>query len=439
MSQKSDPRRPALIAFVVLLVALLAVIVTTTPWETLPEPPGGRVPVDATRDYAPADIALEDRYHRWLWPAVLGGTFVTLLVTVVLGLTAIGTRIARAVARPFGGGAVATLVLGTLAAVAIPFVAALPLSIWRENIQRDYGLIVRGWGDYALDTAKSYGLLAAMTLIGLSVLYVLMRRFPRRWWAPGAAGGAVLVVASSFVYPLVVEPAFHDFSSLPAGDLRSSVLAMAAQDGVEVDDVLVADESKRSTRLNAYVSGIGSSRRVVLYDTTVDKLPPAEIRQIVAHEFGHVKDNDVLDGTLVGALGAATGVCALYLAVSSPWLRRRAGVDDPADPASLALVLAVVAVVVAVSTPVGLAVSRKVEARADVHALNLTRDPATLIAMQRRLSAANLGDVDPPWIVTFLRSTHPTGPTRIANARTWARLHGVPEPPDQADVPIPRR
>jgi STE24 endopeptidase len=88
---------------------------------------------------------------------------------------------------------------------------------------------------------------------------------------------------------------------------------------------------------------------------------------------------------------------------------------------------------------VALEVSRKVEARADIHSLNLTRDPATLISMQRRLSSANLGDLDPPWIVKFLRSTHPVGPLRIANARTWARLQGLPEPPDQAAVPIERR
>ncbi len=425
-------------------MALLAVIATTTPWETLPTPPGGSVAPDPARDFAPADIALEDRYHRWLWPAVLGATGVSLLATLALGLTSAGARVVRTVARPLGGGAIARLVLGTFAIVGLTTLATLPLRIWRESIQRDYGLIVRGWGDFALDSLKSYGLLAASTLIALSVLYLLMRRFPRHWWAPGAAGGALLVLASSFVYPLIVEPAFNNFSSLPEGELRTSILAMAARDGVEVDDVLVADESKRSTRLNAYVSGIGASRRVVLYDTTVNTLPPAEIRQIVAHEFGHVQRNDVLDGTLVGALGAATGVCALYLALSSPRLRRRAGVDGGdggnriADPASLPLVLAVVAVVVALSTPVGLQVSRKVEARADVHALNLTQDPATLIAMQRRLSAANLGDVDPPWIVQFLRSTHPTGPLRIANARTWARLYGVPEPPDQAAVPIER-
>lgn len=413
-------------------------VVVTTPWETVAAPPGGRVAPDVARDFAPDAVALENRYHRWLWPAVLGGSLLTLLATLLLGFTGAGARVVRAVARPFGGGTVAKLVAGSFAVGALTTVAALPMDIWREHIQRDYGLIVRGWGGFAVDALKSYLIASVMALVGLTVLYVLMRRFPRRWWAPGALLGALLVILSSFVYPLLVEPAFNNFSSLPDGELRTSILAMAEQDGVKVDDVLVADESKRSTRLNAYVSGIGSSRRVVLYDTTVRQLPPAEIRQIVAHEFGHVKHNDVLDGTLVGALAAGTAVCVLYLALSSPRVRRRAGVDDPSDPISVPLVLAIVAVIVAVSSPVALEISRKVEARADMHALDLTKDPATLIAMQRRLGTANLGDLDPPWIVTLVRSTHPTTPQRIANARTWAKLHGLPDPPDQAAVPIPR-
>lgn len=435
----SDQRRPALVAFAVLAVALVAVVLVTTPWQTLSAPSGGSVAPDPARDFAAADLAREDRYHRLLWPAVLGGTALSLIAALALGFSAVGARLVRAVARPFGGGAVARLVLGTLAVTALTTLAALPAAIWREQVQRDYGLIVRGWSDFAVDLLTAYAVLAGGTLIGLSVLYLLLRRFPRCWWAPGAVLGAGLVIASSFVYPLVVEPAFNDFSPLPPGALRSSLLDLAARDGVRVQDVLVADESKRSTKLNAYVSGIGSSRRIVLYDTTVATLPPAEIDQIVAHEFGHVKRDDVLRGTLVGALGASCGVCALFVALSSRRLRRRAGVTDPANPDSLALVLAVVAALVAVSTPPALLVSRRVEARADVHALDLTGDPAALIAMQRRLALRNLSDLDANRWVVGLQSTHPDSPLRIAHARTWARLHGRPEPADQAAVPIPPR
>ncbi len=175
-----------------LFTALIVLIVTTTPWETLPTPPGGKVAPDATRDFAPSDIALEDRYHRWLWPAVLGASALSLLATLLLGFTSAGARVVRAAARPLGGRWWAKLVLGTLAVGALTTLAALPMRIWREHIQRDYGLIVRGWGDFAIDSGKSYGLLSAMTLIGLAALYLLMRRFPRHWWAPGRRGGGAV-------------------------------------------------------------------------------------------------------------------------------------------------------------------------------------------------------------------------------------------------------
>jgi STE24 endopeptidase len=215
---------------------------------------------------------------------------------------------------------------------------------------------------------------------------------------------------------------------MPDGPLRSSLLQLAADDHVDVSDVLVADESKRSTRLNAYVSGIGSSRRIVVFDTTLNKLPDNQIRSIIAHELGHVKRNDVVHGTAEGALGAAAAVCLIFVLVGSPRLRRAAGVTDVRDPSSLALLLALVALLGAVSSPVELLVSRRIEARADVHSLTLTRDPGTLIAMQRQIAENNLADLDPPWPEVWFYATHPTGPERIAQARTWAKLNGVPVP-----------
>ncbi|MGQ0632179.1 MAG: M48 family metallopeptidase [Sporichthyaceae bacterium] len=438
-SRDADVRRsPALLA-VVLGIALLVVLITTTPWDTLPDGARGEVARDVSRDFAAADVALEDRYHRWLWPAVLAGTFATLIAGWVLGFTAAGARLIRTAARPLGGGWWARLVAGVAALTGVGVLAGLPFGIWRESIQRDYGIVVRDWGDFALDLGKGYGLAVASTLIALVVFYVLVRHYPRTWWAPGTVLAALLVIGASYLYPVVVEPTFNDFTSLAEGELRTSLLELADRAGVQVDDVLVADESTRTTRLNAYVSGIGSSRRIVLYDTTIAALTPAEIESIMAHELGHVTHDDVLHGTLVGALGAATGVCVLFVVLSSPRLRRRADADDLSDPAGMALVLAVVTVVITLCSPAALLVSRKVEARADIDALELTRDPTTLISMQRRLAGTNLGELDPPALVTFVRSTHPSAPERIANARTWALLNGLPEPADQAGVPIRRK
>jgi STE24 endopeptidase len=174
--------------------------------------------------------------------------------------------------------------------------------------------------------------------------------------------------------------------------------------------------------LNAYVSGFGSTRRIVLYDTVLDRLPDAQIESIVAHELGHVATDDVLSGTLIGALGAGAGAAALGWLLTSPVLLRRAGADGPADPRVVPLLLFLLAVGTLLSTPVQNVVSRHVEERADVQALDLTRDPAAFSDLQRDLAGANLSDPDPPAAWHWIFGSHPTVAQRLAMADDWARL-----------------
>jgi STE24 endopeptidase len=206
--------------------------------------------------------------------------------------------------------------------------------------------------------------------------------------------------------------------------LRQELVEMAARDGVPVSDVLVADASRRTTALNAYVSGFGPSRRIVVYDTLLRDAPPSEVKLVVAHELGHAKYNDVLRATAIGALGAALAVCLLYLALGWAPLLSRAGVGE-AGPRAIALIMALSALAALATSPVASWASRRTEARADEHALELTRDPATFIEMQRRLAVQNLADLDPPPILYFLYATHPAGPERIAQARDFARREHI--------------
>jgi STE24 endopeptidase len=239
-------------------------------------------------------------------------------------------------------------------------------------------------------------------------------------WAGLATAG--LVVVGSFLYPVVIEPAFNRFASMPAGQLRTDLLALAERNGTPVRDVLVADASRRTTALNAYVSGIGSTRRIVVYDTVLAELPPDQIESIAAHELGHVSADDVLTGTLFGALGAAAGVSALgWLLTWSPLLRR-AGAEGPGDPRVAALLLALAAAAAFLALPVQDLVSRHLEARADVHALDLSADPDAFVRVQQRLAAAGLNDPDPPALLQWWFGTHPTAAQRIAMAGDWARL-----------------
>ncbi len=223
------------------------------------------------------------------------------------------------------------------------------------------------------------------------------------------------MLLGSFVYPLVVEPLFNSFTPLPDGSLRSSILELADKEQVRVDDVLVADASRRTTTLNAYVSGLGGTRRVVVYDNLVNDLPEAEALSVVAHELAHARHRDVLTGSVLGAAGVLVGTGVLGLLVGR--LGRRRGVSM-ADPAVVPLVLALMAFGTLAASPVQSTISRQIETRADVDALRATSDPDAFVAMQRQLALRSLSDPTPPAWAQFWFGSHPTTLVRVAVARS---------------------
>jgi len=421
--------RTSLVATLVVLgLVMIGAVVLLVPWRPLPLDGLAPTPADPARDFTVAQIAREEAFHAAVRPPAYVSLGVGLVVAMLLGFTPAGARLVTAVAAPFGGGWWARVLLGTVALTLVGRALTLPWDAWRESVSRRYGLSTRSWGAWGLDLAKSYAVGLVVTLAVLLLVVGLPRWQPEWWWVTGAVVGALLVVLVSFAYPVVVEPVFNKFTPMPDGPLRTSLLQLARDDGVPVNDVLVADASRRTTAVNAYVSGIGATRRIVVYDTLVEQAPPEEVRLVVAHELGHAKQHDVAWGTVLGALGVAFMVCLLALLGRSSWLLGRAGVDSLGDARAVALVLALIAVLTFVAGPAENLLSRRVETRADVHALNLTHDPGATVAMQQRLSVTNLSDLGPSPLVFGLFATHPTGPQRIALARDWARLHGVPVP-----------
>jgi STE24 endopeptidase len=316
------------------------------------------------------------------------------------------------------------VVLGALVITALVEVIRWPLGMWVETILRDYGLSTQDWAGWAGDRLKNLGVEVFLLCVMLLALVALARKV-RRWWIPAAVGAFALTVVTSFVYPVVFEPLFNDFSSMRQGPLRTNLLDMAARDGVPVEDVLVADASRRTTALNAYVSGFGATRRIVVYDTLL-QAPQREVELVAAHELGHAKYDDVLYGTIIGALGAGFGAIALFLVLKP--VRRRTGVTSITDPRAVGVVMGLMTLGSLIMGPAQNVISRHIEARADVHALDLTRDPAMFIAMQKRLAITNISDLSPDAVEYVLYASHPSGPERIAMARAWAKLNGVPEP-----------
>ena len=435
-------RRIAWASLAVLGAATVVAVAVTTPWHPLGHAVPQPVAPDAARDFTPAEIHRAQTLSHALNGPSYGALAAGLIVVIALGFTPLGARLfGRLTARvPFRSLRVA---LAGLAMALITALVALPFAAWSHGVQQRYDLTTQGWSAWFGDQATAFGVAAVTTMVVLVLGCALMRALPRSWFAPAAAAAFVLVLGVSFGYPTVIEPLYNSFTPMRAGPLRTQLLNLARRDGVPVRDVLVADASRRTTTVNAYVSGFGATRRIVVYDTLLRTTPPAQIRLIVAHELGHAKHHDVLHGTLVGALGAAAGVCLLYLFVTAGAVRRRTGVppapepgrrgrDGPADARGVALLGAAVTVGAWLSTPAQNLVSRHIEARADAHSLDLTRDPVTFTRMQRSLALRNVSDPDPGTFDYVMYGTHPTPPQRIAMARDWARLHHSPIPPNLA-------
>jgi STE24 endopeptidase len=344
---------------------------------------------------------------------------VSLVVALVLGLTRSGARLVGLLPGPWWVKAL----LGTLGLLVIGDLVTLPFDLVSRGHALDYGLTTQSLGGWFRDNGTS--LLVSWVFSAGTVLVVLIsvRRSPRRWPLWAGVAGAVLTVLGSWVYPVVVEPLFNHFTPLPHGELRTRILALAEKEQVPVSDVLVADASRRTTTLNAYVSGFGSTRRVVLYDNLVDDVPERETLVVVAHELGHARHHDVVLGTALGATGVVFGSGLLGLLLSRRRLLDRSGVPDPGQPELVPLLLALVAVGSLLVSPVQNVISRAIEARADRASLQATGDYAGFEKMQAELATRSLSDADPPRLSQFWFGSHPTALQRIGMARALEQRH----------------
>lgn len=386
------------------LVVVLVLGALLLPWG--PVPGGTPAPVAASEVFTDAEVARAEAYSRgaraWGWTSLAVAT----AVVVLLGLTRLGPRLVGRLPGPWPlrAALAAAVVVLLEAAVTLPFAVGL------RALQRDVGLSTQSWGGFARDVLVGHLLSLGITVVAVVVLVGLARRLPRAWPAAVGALLAAFVGIASFLHPVVVEPLFNEFEPLADGSLRTSVVDLAQRQGVALDRVLVADASRRTTTLNAYVSGYGDTRRVVLYDTTVGSLPPGQLLSIVAHELSHARHGDVLVGTGLGAGGAFAAAGALALLVP----RRRGGVRRPE---SVPRVLALLTLATLLLAPIQNGASRLVETRADVDALAATQDPRSFSAMQVRLARRSLADPTPPAWSHWWFGSHPTVLERLALAR----------------------
>ena len=355
--------------------------------------PGEKYPreqVDPRASFSAQELEKATGFRNGQFLLFAGQTAIELIVLVIAV-----RRAPRAGRRPVLTGA-----LTAAALVGVTTVVALPLRAVARERAKHVGLVTQSWGGWGVDVVKGTAISAVLAAGGGAVLVLAIGRFGRRWWVPGAAAITGFAVVMTFLGPIVLDPVFNKFTPLPDGSTRTDVLELARRAGVDVGQVFEVDASRRTTAANAYVNGIGHTKRVVLYDTLLRDFTPAETRLVVAHELAHVRHRDVPRFLLYLALVAPPVAYAVSQLVG----------PSPSLPALLAGS-------VAVTAPIGLVgngMSRAIERRCDAEAVAATGDAEAFVAFHRNIALKNLADPDPPRWQQI--GTHPTTVERIALA-----------------------
>ena len=364
----------------------------------------------STESYFSASQVQRARDYRRPQLAIYGGVVAIELGVLALLVARPPRRLRGPFKRPLLAGAAAGAALSLVVTVSI-----LPLQVVSRERAKNVGLVTQSWTGYARDKAISGGIGAVLAALGAATAVGLMRRLPKGWWVPGSVIVVAFGVAGMYAGPVVLDPLFNKFERLPAGQARTDVLDLARRAGVDVGEVYKVDASRRTTAANAYVTGLGKTKRVVLYDTLLENFDRDELRLVVAHELAHVHHRDVPNGLLYLAIVAPFGLFAVAQ------LTRRLAPDGQPGPAALPALALSLAVMVTTITTISNQLSREIEARADSYALTLTGEPAPFISFEKRIALRNLSDPDPPDWQTFLLATHPPTIDRIGVGVAYER------------------
>ncbi len=370
----------------------------------------------------PSPRALE--YYRSgnvLWAV---GTVLGLLLPALILWTGWSARL-RILAFHMGRRWLPSLIVYALLFTAVMALLGLPFSYYVGFVrQHAYGLSSQTLEKWASDWVKGVLVSGIGLALVLWIPYVLLRRSPKRWWLYAALATIPVTTAVMVVSPVLVDPLFNQFGPLRDRSLEQRILALAARAGIPESRVFQVNKSVDTKRVNAYVTGVGETKRIVLWDTLLDKLETDQIAFVVAHEMGHFVLRHVL--ALI-ALAAVLALVSFYLIhrVAGSLIRRfghRFGFGELSDPASLPLLILLGTAVSFVTTPLTLAFTRHQEHEADRFALELTRDNRAAATAFVRLQEENLSIPRPGALFMLWRGSHPSLGDRVDFAnhyRPW--------------------
>ncbi|KAF1080715.1 MAG: hypothetical protein GQF41_3125 [Candidatus Rifleibacterium amylolyticum] len=294
--------------------------------------------------------------------------------------------------------------------------SSIYLGYWREA---ESGFSNIGFAGWLLRYFKSVLLGLGLQTVAILILLAVIRWFPQKWpiLVPGVMGAFSLAV--TLLAPILITPLFYNQTLLEDGKFKADILGMAEQAGMEVDEVYVIDESRYSKHTNAYFTGVGRHRRIVLYDNLIKSHTPDEAALIFAHEAGHWKYSHVAWGLSIGVLAmlliALTYRAVFPILAEVSWF----GLKDISGASGLPFLMVLFMLLQLFVAPVESQISQFMERQADRVALELTGLRDVFISAQVRLSRDNRSDLLPSPLRVFWLYSHPPAIERIRMAEEF--------------------
>jgi STE24 endopeptidase len=306
----------------------------------------------------------------------------------------------------------------------------VPVGVFEQWVLRKYGLSVQGWASWAWDWAKGEFVNVIIAIVFIWILYAVLRRSPRRWWFYFWLAALPLGVLLVFIQPLVIDPLFHKFEPLEQKDpaLTAALEQMVKRAGQNIppERMYWMNASEKVNELNAYVTGIGGSKRIVVWDTTIAKMTTPEIVAVAGHEMGHYVLNHIPKGLAIYALGSLLLFYFGYRLIGFllAWRGGRWGIRAADDLASLPALLLLLSIFTLVLTPITNAISRYFEQQADQYGLEvthgLTPDSGQVAAQALQvLGEVDLDYPDPSRLEVLLTYDHPATRDRVRFALSY--------------------
>ena len=355
------------------------------------------------------------RYHRgglwiWLFQMALG-----LLLPAFFLFTGLSARI-RDLAQQLGRRWFFTIAIYIALFSLLSAVVELPISYYTDFVrEHQYGLSNQTFGKWLKDSLLSLGIGILISALFLWVPYLLLKRSPRRWWLYTSLLAIPFLLLLILVQPIWIDPLFNKFGPMENKALETRILDLAEQAGIEGGRVFQVDKSADTNALNAYVTGFGQTKRIVLWDTTIARLSEEELLYVMGHEMGHYVLGHIWK--LIGFIAMLILVTLYLIYRTSGWMiaryRQRFGFDSLADIASFPLLILLFSGFFLVAQPIMLAFNRSVELDADRFGLEITRDNRSAANAFVKLQEDNLAIPRPHWLEKMWRASHPPRGERI--------------------------